>query len=438
MTRRLNRLLVVSHVTHYRHKGQLFAYGPYSREIDIWADLFPQIVIAAPCRDEAPPGDCLPFKRANIDIAPQPETGGTTRGAKIEQLKQLPRLWRCLRRAMRRADAIHVRCPGNLGLLGVIMAPLFSRYLVAKYAGQWNGYPGEPFTVRLQRLLLASRWWRGPVTVYGDWPDQPPHVIGFFTSMMTTEQVEHAAQVATQKKIAAPLRVLFSGMFESRKRADALLEAVSLARAAGLEMELVMVGDGAERDRLHRLVEELGLGDIVQFVGALPFEEALTWYEWAHCLVLPSQHSEGWPKVVAEAMCYGLIVVAVAHGHVPAMLKDRGIALPEGSPQEIAEALRAIAADPTRFEPMMRAASLWSREYSLDGLRDALAKLLTSQWGVPVESHVAASGHRAQNSRDTSLQRTELCSAEAVANARNEDASTRAASRGDGVPENAS
>jgi hypothetical protein len=47
---------------------------------------------------------------------------------------------------MRSADAIHVRCPGNLG---VLLAPLFTRRLVAKYAGQWNGHHGERFALRL-------------------------------------------------------------------------------------------------------------------------------------------------------------------------------------------------------------------------------------------------------------------------------------------------
>ena len=53
----LRRLLVVSSATHYLADGQLAAYGPYTREIDIWADLFDEVVIAAPCLHERAPGD---------------------------------------------------------------------------------------------------------------------------------------------------------------------------------------------------------------------------------------------------------------------------------------------------------------------------------------------------------------------------------------------
>jgi hypothetical protein len=91
---------------------------------------------------------------------------------------------------MAESNAIHVRCPGNLGLLGVILAPLFSDKLIAKYAGQWNAHKGERKILRLQRAILKSPWWKGPVTVYGEWENQPAHIIPFFTSMMSADQID--------------------------------------------------------------------------------------------------------------------------------------------------------------------------------------------------------------------------------------------------------
>src|SRR5439155_998129 len=120
-------MLVVSHVVHYRHEDRLFAYGPYAREIDIWADLFPELVIAAPFRQLEPPGDAIPFTRANISAFPQLETGGDGFICKATQLMALPfHFWR-LAQAMRQADAIQIRCPGNLGLLGCLLAPCLGK-----------------------------------------------------------------------------------------------------------------------------------------------------------------------------------------------------------------------------------------------------------------------------------------------------------------------
>ncbi len=373
------RLLVVSHVVHYAHAGRLFAYGPYAREIDIWADLFPTVVIAAPCRHETPPGDAIAFTRPNITVQPLRETGGPTAGAKLTQLLAVPGLIVGLIRAMRQADAIHVRCPGNLGLLGTILAPVFSRRLVAKYAGQWNGYASEPWSIRLQRAILRSPWWRGPVTVYGDWPDQPGHVVPFFTSMMSIEQVSHAADVAATRTVGSPLRVLFLGRLSRQKRVDALVDAVRRVGEGGDRVELTVVGDGPEMDTLRDRATRLGLEQVVRFVGSIPFEDALTWCEWADCLVLPSE-SEGWPKAIAEGMCYGLVCIGMDRGQVPAMLTGRGIVLKEGTSEEIASALQAVIHQPEPFHAMARAGSEWARQYSLEGLREALAKLLTTRW----------------------------------------------------------
>ena len=94
------RLVVVSHVVHYRFEGRLFAYGPYAREIELWAELFGEIAIASPCRSERPPGDFLAFEAENLSILPQIEAGGETLRAKLRLAAALPammlRLWRAI------------------------------------------------------------------------------------------------------------------------------------------------------------------------------------------------------------------------------------------------------------------------------------------------------------------------------------------------------
>lgn len=374
------RLLVVSSVTHYRDGGQLHAYGPYAREIDeVWAHLFSEVVIAAPCRLEPPPGDCLAFSRTNITMAPQQEMPAVTWRASLRLSLTVPGVIYGLARAMRQADAIHVRCPGNLGLLGSIMAPLFTRRLVAKYAGQWNGCSGEGWSNRLQRFFLRSRWWQGPVTVYGHWPGQPSHIVPFFTSMMTAQQVEHAATVAASKRISKPLRIVFTGRLTPEKRVGVLLEAAKLLAQRGIEVQVAIVGDGPEMQQLGRSAELLGMSNAVHLVGGLPLDGVLPWYEWGDCLVLPS-FSEGWPKAIAEGMCYGLVCLAVDHGQVSSMLSGRGILLQTGTAEEIADSLESVAREPERYRPITLNASKWAGQYSLDALRAALAELLRGHW----------------------------------------------------------
>ena len=377
-------LLIVSHVVHYRHEGRLFAYGPYAREIDIWADLFPRVTIAAPCRDEEPGGDCLPFGRPNIAISPQRETGGETIRAKVGQLLALPALAWGLARAMRRSEAIHVRCPGNLGLLGTVLGPLFSRRLVAKYAGQWSDYRGEPPTSRLQKAILRSRWWRGPVTVYGRWPGQPPHVVPFFTSLLTADQAARARESAAGGRPRAPLRVLYVGRLSRPKNVDTIIASVKRLNDRGRPCECAVVGEGPRRPALEAQVAALGLGDRVELVGSTGFDRVLDYYEWADVLVLASE-TEGWPKAIAEGMAFGLVCVGSDRGLIPQMLGEgRGLVVPPGDVEALAEALERIAGAPDGQDDMRARAALWAQRYTLEGLREALRELLEAEWGVPI------------------------------------------------------
>jgi glycosyltransferase involved in cell wall biosynthesis len=375
----VDRLLIVSHVPHYRWDDQLWAFGPFAREIDIWADLFPEVIMAAPLRLERPPQLAVAYSRPNITIRPQRDTGRVP-----WQLKPLllPLIIKEMVSAMRLADAIHVRCPGGLGLVGAVLAPLLSSRLVAKYAGQWDSHPDQRLIMRLQRYLLASRWWRGPVTVYGSWPDQPSHIVPFFTSMMSSEMVKRAVEVAERREPSMPLRVLASGRLAVQKRFDALLDAVRIVLDRGESLAVTVVGEGEELTNLQHRCQQLQLQEVVSFAGAFPYEEGLSWYEWADCLVLPSVYGEGWPKVIAEGMCYGLVCVAVAHGQVPEMLEGRGVLLANGAPQEIADALCRLARQPESFTEMRRRASQWARQRSLKDLREALRELLEERWGV--------------------------------------------------------
>jgi glycosyltransferase involved in cell wall biosynthesis len=390
MSRSPNHLLIVSHVVHYLHEGRLFAYGPYAREIDVWAELFPKVTIAAPLRHAAPPGDALALTGRNIVVDPQHEVGGETLAAKIRLMAALPgAAWR-LCRAMRRADAIHVRCPGNLGLLGALLAPMFSSYLVAKYAGQWSGYAEEARTVRLQRALLGSSWWRGPVTVYGTWPQQPPHVVPFFTSVLSDDQIRGAQATAALRTPSGCVEILFVGRLSKPKHVDVLISAVEALHRQGLSLRCRVVGDGPEREALRRQVEAAALCDVVRFTGPVGFDRVLDLYRDSDVLVLASE-SEGWPKAIAEAMAFGLVCVGCDRGLVPQMLADgRGIVVPPGDVHALARALEHIARNPGEYSAMRSRAATWAQQYSLEGLRSALRDLLRSRWNVALGGPLAA------------------------------------------------
>lgn len=379
------KLGVATICPHIYHEGQWWSYEPYVLEMNVWNELFDQLIVVAPHDQGPPPQFWAPYQNsAKISVIPYRRDKGRGLDQAPSSPWEFPRMLLALAQAARQSDAFHVRAPGSIALCGALLLPLLQRRLIAKFAGQWTGYPGEARTVRWQRALLQSRWWRGPVTVYGEWPEQPPHVIPFFTSVLNAEQTARARVAATAKQNDSwqqrNVRLLFVGRLSVAKNVSALLKALAQLKADGIAVALDIVGDGPERDALERMTDEWELRDRVRFAGGLDFARVLDFYERADVLALVSE-TEGWPKAIAEAMAFGLVCIGSERGLVPWMLSEgRGLTIPPGDADALATCLRQIVADPARYQAMAQRAAAWSRKYSLEGLRDALRQLLNRCW----------------------------------------------------------
>jgi glycosyltransferase involved in cell wall biosynthesis len=201
--------------------------------------------------------------------------------------------------------------------------------------------------------------------------------------MMSDEQVSHALAVARAKRdVNQPLRLLYSGRLVREKNVEVLIASMDILNDQGLNVVLKIVGDGPLKNELESQVKELHLESIIRFEGAFPYEEALRWNEWADCLILASKHSEGWPKVVAEAMCYGVIPIVISHGQLIEMVKDRGFVLEDGSPQEFARVITEIIALGNNVKNIRDLASNWAIQYSLPSMRKELRSLLSQEWMI--------------------------------------------------------
>ena len=62
------RLLVFSGVHHHVENGQTIAHAGFVREMDVWAELFEQVLIIAPNSDTAPNADDIPYAKENIKL----------------------------------------------------------------------------------------------------------------------------------------------------------------------------------------------------------------------------------------------------------------------------------------------------------------------------------------------------------------------------------
>lgn len=108
-------------------------------------------------------------------------------------------------------------------------------------------------------------------------------------------------------------------------------------------VNLVIVGEGPERDRLKALAERLRVGERVHFAGAVRQAELPLYYSAAEALVLASSR-EGWANVLLEAMACGTPAVASnAEGNSEVVrTREAGRILSETTPRAIASAVRDV------------------------------------------------------------------------------------------------
>lgn len=113
--------------------------------------------------------------------------------------------------------------------------------------------------------------------------------------------------------------ILGAGRLHRQKGFDQLLR--SFHRIDARELHLVILGDGAERDRLSGLAERLGITSRVHLPGASSDVER--WFHHARCFVLSSRY-EGWPNILMEAMAYGCPVVSFNCRYGPSEIVENG------------------------------------------------------------------------------------------------------------------
>lgn len=109
------------------------------------------------------------------------------------------------------------------------------------------------------------------------------------------------------------------GRLADEKGFDRLIRAVCQVREAGVDVALVIAGEGPERERLTSLIDELGCGDRVRLLGHLADPRIV--YRAIDAYALSSLR-EGLPNVVLEAMASSVPVVATRIAAIPTLVKD--------------------------------------------------------------------------------------------------------------------
>ena len=109
------------------------------------------------------------------------------------------------------------------------------------------------------------------------------------------------------------------GRLSGEKGFDVLIRSAHALVSRGLDVRLMIVGEGSERANLERLARELHLGDRVRLAG---WQADVRGHFEAMDVFALSSLREGLPNVLLEAMALEVPVVSTRVNGVPRLVQD--------------------------------------------------------------------------------------------------------------------
>jgi glycosyltransferase involved in cell wall biosynthesis len=312
------KFLIITHVPHIVENKQFFAYAPYVREMDIWSNYVEELIILAPKVKAEKSAIELNYNHQKIRFIEIESFDLLNIKSILKSILNVPKICCQIYGSMKSADHIHLRCPGNVGLLGCIIQVFFpSKPKSAKYAGNWDSKSKQPLSYRLQRWILSNTLFTKnmQVLVYGEWDNSSKNIKSFFTATYS----ENEKLPFQNKKSNQTFKFIFVGTLVKGKNPFYAIQLIENLIKRGLNVQLEFYGDGIIKTDLQGYVCRNKLENYINFFGNQSKEVVKTAYQGSHFVILPSE-SEGWPKAIAEGMFWGCVPISTRVSCIPYML----------------------------------------------------------------------------------------------------------------------
>lgn len=407
------KFAIITHVQHIKNNNFYFGYAPYIREMNIWLQYVDELIVVAPLVQYELNPIHEKYNHSEVSFRRVDEFDITSIVNVSKTIVRLPKIIIQVYKAMSQADHIHLRCPGNMGLVGAMVQILFPKKpKTAKYAGNWDPNAKQPFSYKLQRWILSNTFLTKnmQVLVYGDWDNQTKNIKSFFTATYSESDIQNL-EFRIQNKLLLQvesrtnendrdlvhsnkedntllslraksrtnenqIKFLFVGALSKGKQPLYAVQLVEELHKLGKKVSIDLYGEGVQRDNLEQYMFKNKLESIVSLKGNQLKATVLKAYQTSHFLILPSK-SEGWPKVVAEAMFWGCVPLASKVSCVPYMLGygERGIQLEEQLQTDVSQVM-SLLNEELLYQKMALEGQTWSRQFTTNKFEEEIRKLL--------------------------------------------------------------
>lgn len=375
------KLLVVSHKTCWPSEESTVGYatdGGFAFQMSALSELFDETRLLVPCTTEPQATGQNPLSGHNIVVCPLQNPTGVGAIRKAKFLGWFATNFMTVWREVRAADIVHTPIPGDIGTIGMIFALVLRKPLFVRHCGNWF----------VQRTT-AERFWkwfmerfaggRNLMLATGGHCEPPSRRNANIRWIFSTTLAGHELARGSPRDglQGNPIRLIIACRQEKEKGTSIVIESLPEILKHYPDSTLGVIGDGGALKEFQSLANTMGLAGHVTFHGKVNHQEVIELLKQADVFCYPTRASEGFPKVVLEALACGLPVITTPVSVLPQLIGNGcGLLLDKATPEALAEGVCALASDPDKYRQMSRRAIETASLFSLERWRDQIGSML--------------------------------------------------------------
>ena len=371
------KFLIVTHAIHKVNKDKFYSYEPYVREMNLWGNYVDKIKIITPISNLLPTKIETAYSHNKILLEKIPNFNLLTLKNKLRTIIIIPIILIKIFKGMLWAEHIHLRCPGNIGFLGCILQLLFpNKPKTVKYAGNWDPKSKQPISYRIQKWIISNTFLTKncKVLVYGEWVNQSKNIKPFFTASYLSKEI----QEVENKKFNKEINFIYVGAFTIGKQPMLSIKVIETLASKGYNVTLHMYGNGELFEESKNYVVNNKLDKFIILYGNQSKNVVKEEYKKSHFLIFISK-SEGWPKVVAEAMFWKCLPISTNVSCIEYMLdygKRGSIVSPEIEKNQLVNIIIEYIKNENNYTNQVLEGQIWAHQFTLDKFELEIKEIL--------------------------------------------------------------
>tara|TARA_Y100000813_G_scaffold198329_1_gene186108 strand:+ start:850 stop:1977 length:1128 start_codon:yes stop_codon:yes gene_type:complete len=302
-------LLIISHTNHCINKsGEIVGFSPTIREINFLSKKFKKITHIGCLKKNEINNNYLEYSK-NVEFVGIPNFGGKSYFKKLNVILYAPIIIFKVLQYLKKSDIFHFRAPTSIGLY-LIPFLILKKNGWFKFAGDWS-CKNSSLASKVQKFILHNL--NKNIVTYNGFFNAKKHCKSFENPCLDNNQINIGKKIALKKEFNTPFNIVFVGRIENKKGMDTILTTLKNSDEKNKvhRIDFIGVADTKEYETEFKKINGL----FCHFHGQLKISQVHDFYKKAHFIILPSK-TEGFPKVIAEAACYGVIPIVSDVGSI--------------------------------------------------------------------------------------------------------------------------